>query len=403
MARSEIRNQQEGVVDLIPIASPGDRVEQGDAEGTWRGIVGTAVRRHLLLVLTVILPTLCAVIYFGLFVADRYQSETRFVVRIPGKESSDPFGSLLQSSVVSRASDESYLVQEFLKSRDATRVLMNSHGLRDVLARPEADFIWRFPSLFGSDREERLHRHFQSFVTVELDRSTGISLLKVQAFRPNDASVIARAMIDAAERLVNQINERSRNDTLRAAQDDVEMWRQRATAARERLTDFRGEAEMIDPTRSAAPILQTMARLSLELAQASTQLTELLRASPLSPLIGTLRTRIASLEEQLARERRGIGGNSQSLAPRIAEFERLVMAREFADRGLASALTSLEAARVQAQRQQIYLERLVEPRPTDYPEQPYRVLSILISLLMGFCVFAIVRTVARNVREHSPR
>ncbi len=101
-------------------------------------------------------------------------------------------------------------------------------------------------------------------------------------------------------------------------------------------------------------------------------------------------------------EKKRIGGTAQALAPLIADYERLVLEREFADRTLASALASLESARSEAQRQQLYLERVVEPHASDYPTQPKRIMWIAISIALSFAAYTILRTLLDNVREHQP-
>ena len=93
------------------------------------------------------------------------------------------------------------------------------------------------------------------------------------------------------------------------------------------------------------------------------QINELEKNSPKAPQITPLRTRRAALEAQIATERRRLAGDAQSIAPRIAEYERLMLEREFAEKALMSAMTAVEMARVEALRQQVYLERVATPRP----------------------------------------
>ncbi len=129
---------------------------------------------------------------------------------------------------------------------------------------------------------------------------------------------------------------------------------------------------------------------------------EALRSSPQGPQITNLRNRIQAVEQQIVEEKRQIGGSAQALAPIIADYERLVLEREFADRALASALATLESARIDAQRQQLYLERVVEPHAADYPAQPKRLLWIAICLALSFSVYTILRFLIDNVRAHQP-
>jgi capsular polysaccharide transport system permease protein len=361
------------------------------------------VRQNSLFILLVIVPTLIATVLFGFVVADRYEAEARFVVRSPSRSNASALSSFLQSTGVTRASDEAFAVHEFIASRDAVHLLATEGNLRTMLSRPEADFLWGFPTWFSGDQFEKLYQHYQSFISLEHDQSTGISTLAVEAFRPDDAAEAARTLLGAAEKLINRLNDRARDDTLRAAFQEVEHSKQRAAEARERLTAFRGRESLLDPAKTSAGVLETISKLSFEVAQANAQLSELQRASPQSPQIASVRNRIAALEAQITRERLQIGGTDHPLAPKLAEYERLMLEQEFADRGLASALNSLEVARLEAQRQQLYLERIVEPRPSDYPSAPHRILSILLVFGIGLGLFFVIRTFMANARAHRPR
>jgi capsular polysaccharide transport system permease protein len=76
----------------------------------------------------------------------------------------------------------------------------------------------------------------------------------------------------------------------------------------------------------------------------------------------------------------------------IGGFERLMLQREFADRGLASALASLEQARVEAQRQQLYVVRVVQPQSPEealYPRRWLLLASVVAAALLTYLIGAI--------------
>ncbi|KQU54814.1 hypothetical protein ASG72_04170 [Bosea sp. Leaf344] len=349
-----------------------------------------------------VLPSLLAVIYFGLIAADRFTTEAQFVVRSPSRASVDQLTSLIQTTGTARADDEASALHEFIKSRDAMTLLVNSADLRGMFSRPEADFLWRFPNIFSGDLQEKLFEHYLKFIDIKQDSSTGISKLTVQAFRPDDSVKMATTLIDGAEALVNRLNDRARRDTIAAAEREVASAKERAFARREELTAFRTKVGTVDPAKTSASLLETIGKLSFELAQVNAQLSEMLRSAPQGPQIANLRNRMQALELQIVEEKRRIGGTAQALAPLIADYERLILEREFADRTLASALASLENARMEAQRQQIYLERVVEPRASDYPAQPKRIMWIAISMALSFAAYTILSSLIANVREHQP-
>ena len=317
--------------------------------------------------LLVMLPTCLAVTYFAFFAADRYQSEARFILRSPGRTISAQLPSLLQAAGIARASDDGYIVQEFLESRDAMEVLEKHAGLKAAYAAGGHDFIWGFPNFFTSKTDEGLYWHYQKMMSAEFDNTTGVSILKMQAFTPEAAQRLAAALLDSAEALVNRLNERARQDAIKMADGEVERMKTRALAAQAALTAFRERERLVDPNQVTLAVLETIARLSVEVATLSVQIGELEKTSRNSPQITPLRSRRSAIEAQIATERHRLAGDAHAIAPRIAEYERLMLEREFAAKALITAMTALETARVEAQRQQVYLEKVATPARPDYP------------------------------------
>ncbi|MBP0645213.1 hypothetical protein J8J17_25825, partial [Mycobacterium tuberculosis] len=61
------------------------------------------------------------------------------------------------------------------------------------------------------------------------------------------------------------------------------------------------------------------------------------------------------METQISMERARVVGGDASMAPLIAQYEQLLLQRELGMRMLESSSTSLENAKIEAQRQQLYL------------------------------------------------
>ncbi len=348
-------------------------------------------------------PTTLAVLYFCLFAANRYESETRFILRVPGRPLMGAAApDLLQSIGVSRANDDGYVVREYLESRDAVSLLAEKAELRKRLSKAKWDLFWRYPSVFASgDNDERLYDFYERIMSASFDSATGVSTLKIQAFAADDAQALAAALLNAAEEKVNRINDRARHDAMDLADAEVSRMRQRTLSAQSALTSFREREQMVDPGQSSLAILETIARLSMEAAQLSVQLNELTATSPQAPQVKPLRNRRAAIEAQIAQERQRLAGDAQSIAPRIAEYERLMLEREFAERSLVAAMTALEVARVEAQKQQIYLERVSEPSRPDYPTYPLRIVWSLVTFIVCCMTYRLWRTISSDTMRHA--
>lgn len=352
---------------------------------------------------TVVLPTAATGLYMSVLASDRYESEARFVVRSPSATAANQISSLVQGSGIVRSADDAYIVHAYMKSRDVVRSLASSRALLQRMQRSGVDVLWSYPGLLASASNERLWRHFQSFLSVDFDNSTGITTLKVQAFRPEDAQVLAQGLLENAENLINTISRRAQEQTLKTATSEVETTRRKAEAAVERISLFRKQHQLIDPGRTSTAAIELVSRLAVEVARLRADLSELRSSAATSPQTRTIERRIAAFEEQMAAERQALAGSDSSLAPLIAEYERLSLEREFAERAFASARTALDIARIDAERQKLFIELISEPSLPDYSKYPYRLLSTLSVFVLLSFVYAVARRLVADTRGHAGR
>ena len=88
----------------------------------------------------VVLPTVLSAIYFGAIAADRYVSESSFVVRSANNQSNvSNLGALFQNVGISRSQDDIYTVQEYMRSRSALGELSKQMPVRSFY-----EIRWRY-------------------------------------------------------------------------------------------------------------------------------------------------------------------------------------------------------------------------------------------------------------------
>src|SRR6266404_5727650 len=91
----------------------------------------TWLKRNLVLLLTVVVPTVAAILYYGFVASDVFISESRFLVRSPQHQSHGGFfGDLLQGTGINRSQDDTYSVHDYVLSRDALHELDERLGVR---------------------------------------------------------------------------------------------------------------------------------------------------------------------------------------------------------------------------------------------------------------------------------
>jgi capsular polysaccharide transport system permease protein len=347
-------------------------------------------------------PTLLAGVYFFAIASDQYMSEVKFLVRGPAKQSQNPLSTMLSSPAVAAVTEDTYAVHEYLLSRDSVRRLERENDLRTLLGRPEGDLISRFPGvMFWRQDFESLYDAYSRFVSVEVDSTSGVSTLQVKAYRPEDAQRIAQALLTFSEQLVNKLNERSRQDAVGVFQREVDSVQQRIADIQVQLTAYRVKQKMLDPKSASSGPIDLLAQMNTQLASTKAQLAQVMKSSPNSPQIPLFQTRIAALEKLIVEEHGKITGDRGSVATALGEYERLEVQRDLAEKQLASAFASLEAARLEAQRQQLYLETIAQPNFADYPLYPQRIVSF--ATIVGACLVAygITWLLVAGVREHA--
>lgn len=354
---------------------------------------------HRLLWLTVLLPVLGAIVLYGIIADDIYISEARFIVRSPERQTASPLGMLLKGSGFTRSQDDSYSVQDFILSRDALRALDKKLDLRKVFGK--GDIVNGFPGGYLDNSFEGMHRYYQKMISVQIDSASSIATITVRAFDPSDAQLINENLLDLSEDLVNKLNERGRQDMVKFAINEVKDAENKAKLAALNLAQYRNDKGVIDPEKQSMIPLQQVAKLQDELISTKSQLAQLLLLSRDNPQIPVIKTRIQVLESEIDNETRRVAGAGRSLSSKASEFQRLALEKEFADKQLASAMGALELARSEAQRKQLYLERIVEPNLPDAAMEPRRLRNIAATLLISLIVWGIVTLLIAGIKEHS--
>ncbi|MBN8952895.1 MULTISPECIES: capsule biosynthesis protein [unclassified Rhizobium] len=350
--------------------------------------------------LVVIAPTLVVSAYYAFVAAPIYVSEASFVVRMAAPPSSNAFGSLLQNSGITRSQDDTFSVQEYIRSRQALKELGLKLPVRAIFGSPQADWLTRFPRFWESNSEEELYGYYSDRVSVIHNDTTGITVLRTTAFHAQDAADLNSTLLALGGDLLDRLNDRARGDAVRFADSEVQEAQRRVIDAQRNITDFRNKELMIDPNASSMSMIDLISNLTAELATTRARLAEMRKTAPDSSSIPFLTSQIAALEQQIENERTKMVGSDNSVAPRIADYESLVLMREFANKALVAALDALEAARGDARRQQLYLEIIVPPQMPDEAEMPYALKNILVVFLSLSLAYLLGWLMVTAIKDH---
>ena len=365
--------------------------------------LGAWLKKRRWFVVFVILPTILAAIYYIPIASDIYISESRFVIKSPDQKRPQlsSLASLIDSTGLSTGQEQANEVLEFVRSRDALKALEKTAAIRGRFS-DHGDPISHFSTIIQGKSFEDLYKYYGKMVDAHLDTESGTAVLTVKAFTPEDAYVINRRLLDLSEALVNRLNARAQAKAIGEAQKQVELAAERARTARVALTGFRNAQQLIDPAKQATGVIEISNGLIATRATLQAQLDLIRREAPDNPSIPALRSQINAISAQIAAQDSRVVGPGSGIASKLGGYENLVVEQDFATANLNAASAALVQARNEAQRQQFYLERIVDANVPDTPLLPHRVLNVLIVAAVLTCLYFIGWMLIVGILEHAP-
>lgn len=373
MSAAEPRSTEASVSHLTPLRPP---VE-----------VARPRRRHWGLFLSflflVVAPVAIAAAYLWTRAADQYASTVAFsVIKQEMSSPIEVFGGIADFAGV--GSSDSDILYEFIASQELVETLEARLGLSRLWSRPAGDPV------FAYDPEgtvEDLHDFWRRMVRVTYDDSAGLIEVRALAFAPDEARTIAEGVLAESERLVDELSAIAQDDTTEFARQEVERAVERLKTARERLTAYRSETQIVDPTADLQGQMGLLSTLETQLAEALIS-ADLLRESTREsdPRITQAERRVAVIEARIEGERRKLGvGHSGDTggdyATLLAEYERLAVDRQFAEQAYTAALATYDQALAEARRKSRYLAAYIKPTLAQSSQFPRRL------VLAGIAVF----------------
>lgn len=371
----------------------------------------TMIYRLRLFIVIFLIPTFMSFFYLFIFSSDRYESEAQFIVRASvvstsnktpsastsGSSSSGSGGSL---GDLSKIRSEAFVVNSYLISRDALKALVSNNNLRKLYNNPKADFINKFPKFFWRNTDEDLYQYYLSMTQAKIDEISGISIIKAVAFTPEDARSIARGLLHSAEIIVNKMNERAYSDALETANKEVQIASDQLKKAQSKLEVFRSENKFIDPTSETKTILETISKLSIELASYETELMQKEKLTPDSPSIASLKQKITNQKNAIDKLRKQIAGEENALSEKYAMYEALTLEKDIAVKSYGLAITTREETRQNPQQKRVYIQMISDPNLSDLYSYPKRYLDFMLCISIYISIYIVVKIMRKNAMAH---
>jgi capsular polysaccharide transport system permease protein len=219
------------------------------------------VRARRLLVrfaLGVGLPTLLAILYYGLLASPQYDS-----VAVLAVDSTDGRVAERGRGPGGNAQD-ARLLRQYLQSRSIFELLAREQGL---VAHYQDDRHDWWSRLAGGAGADEAFRYFRDKVVVTGEGASSVLELRVRAFTPEVAQQLAGAIVANAEAWTFELGERARRERIEPAEREVSRARARMAEARAAMLQATGGVD-VDPEATTDPAVleHELARLSLAAA-----------------------------------------------------------------------------------------------------------------------------------------
>jgi capsular polysaccharide transport system permease protein len=287
--------------------------------------------------LMVVIPTLLATFYYFYVASDIYITESKFVIRSPQKSSTGSVNDLFARVGFASSGNDSFVVRDYILSRPALATLNEKLNIKDKFSDKQIDFLHRFPG-------------WQYWDT---------SMVAFYEYYLKRVGVIVDSGASISSLTVQAFTPQT---SLETNQELLKM----------------SEAFVNQLNTRAGKDLISNADQEVTLAQ------------------NKLETLSIRLVQEQSYPRQKISPEQQ-----LVLVQRLILEKEFAVRQLSTAMTSLEQARVEAMRQQVYLERVAEPVLPDSSTEPRRLRGVLTIFLLGLVFWGIATLLISGAREHN--
>ena len=361
-------------------------------------------RRRLVLLATrlsffVLLPTLIAAYYFFVIATPLYATHSAFKIDTADSGAAAGGGGLLSGIGLGNSTD-SIVVQEYLESREAMLRLDEELGFRAHFSSRQVDPLIR---LATDSTDEDMYDVYRRNLKIGFDPTEGLIRMEVRAADAETSQAFSEALIGYAEERVDQMSQRVREDQMAGARDSFEEAEDQLFAAQQRVLELQEQRGVLSADAELQAIMAQIAPLETQLQDEYLTLSELLSvARPNEARVEVSRQTIARLEDRIADIRAGLTEAQEDGVSLARVSSELIVAQadmETRQLILAQALQQMEVARIEANRQSLYLSMSVFPVPPDAAAYPKAFENTLLTLLVFSGIYLMLSMTASILRE----
>lgn len=364
---------------------------------------GGALLRTLLL--GVIAPTILVFLYYVSVASDVYVTEVKLTVRKSQEANSGETSSFASSifkkldlSSADTLGQDTQIISDYLKSRVVIDDLGGKKAINEYFSRNDIDILSR---LDVDAEKETVWEYWKERVTVSIDSVSNILTMRVRAYSRDDAYSLANKLILNSEKLINRISDRTKNDALRRANEEVNRSASELADVRTEILHFQQESGSIDPTMAVKQITTAMTELSLKKIQLESQIDAAdLAGLHERPGDKYIETKVKVIEDQIQEFSDKLTGLSKgTLSQQLKEYQLLKLREEFSEKIYMLARSDYEQARRRTISQQLYVVVVVPPLLPERALFPRPILDTFVVFLGLFVLWGIGSLLAASVKD----
>ncbi len=402
---------------VVPLSAPRMPGIQGDMGGGHLEKRATRRKwRFASLSLGVLLPTALVSAYLYGVADDQYVTEFRFNIqhaspmRMDGMSSGGGMAAAAVggpggSSPLAVITDSQIVVQYLKSAQVIEDITAAGIDLNQIYSNSDRDILAHLPP--SSLAEQRL-RYWRRVVDPFYDMTSGIVSVEVRAFNPADAKRVANMALNLSEKLVNDISNKSRNDTLSYITKEVVSSKTKLEDAQTTIADYRNKHAVLFPEMQATAdttlggkiqetLIEAQTAYAAQLAQGVSKDT--VQMNILANRILAMRRSVQTVQDRLTQT--GTTAKSEeSLASVMSQYGVLHLSEEIAAKVYERALIAQQDARNAASQQGIYLAAFVRPALPQASMYPIRWRMLLETALLSFVGWCLLQLLYHGIRDH---
>jgi capsular polysaccharide transport system permease protein len=278
--------------------------------------------------------------------------------------------------------------------------LDKDHGFLAIYSDPSVDPIQR---LDPDSSKTAAYKLYKKMVRVTYDPTESVIKMEVIAPDPMKAVEFSTALIGYAEEQLGQATKKQRDDQMKGARESYEEAEAKLNKANDLVVELQERLKVFSADIEVTLLASQIGALETQMMQDRLSLAELeANANPNPSRTEPLKRRLVVLEDQIQslRSRMTEGSDGEQSIARV-QSELLVAQSNVATRTLLvqTALQAMESSRIEANRQNRYLNLSVNPLAADSAAYPRAFENTAVTLLVCLGIYLMITMTIAILRE----